>query len=322
MAARRARPRGSGPSRRRDRPGLRAADGPAAHGRSDTRRVAPVTPHARPGGFSGTRGRSPTSARPALALDVLSCKGIAEGVENSNFLLDTDGRHLHPDALREARRRRDLPFFIGLLDHLLAQGSTARGRCATATGAALGTLCGRPAAIVTFLDGVWIKQPAADPLPCARARSGGAAPRRRRLPAARPNACRSRAGPRSSPRPGPGRRGGAGAGGRGRGGARRARRALAARPAGRRDPRRPLSRQRVLPRRPPVGPHRLLLRLHGRLRLRPRDLPQRLVLRARRHLRPRARPGPDAGLPGVRPLVPPRSRPCRCWRAAPRCASC
>ena len=48
----------------------------------------------------------------------------------------------------------------------------------------------------------------------------------------------------------------------------------------RRHPRRPVSRQRVLPRRQAVGPDRLLFRLQRRPRLRPRDLPQRLVLRA------------------------------------------
>ena len=50
------------------------------------------------------------------------CKGIAEGVENSNFLLRDRPRPLHPHALREARRPADLPFFLGLMEHLAANG--------------------------------------------------------------------------------------------------------------------------------------------------------------------------------------------------------
>ena len=42
----------------------------------------------------------------------LSCKGIAEGVENSNFMLGTERRHLHPDAVRKARRRRQICRFF------------------------------------------------------------------------------------------------------------------------------------------------------------------------------------------------------------------
>ena len=50
--------------------------------------------------------------------ELRSYKGIAEGVENSNFLLHTASRQFHPHALREARRRADLPFFLGLMEHL------------------------------------------------------------------------------------------------------------------------------------------------------------------------------------------------------------
>jgi len=87
--------------------------------------------------------------------EVMSCKGIAEGVENSNYLLHTArGRYiltLYEKRVREA----DLPFFLGLMDHLAARGF----RCPTPLhgrdGTALRRLCGRPAAIVTFLDGLW-----------------------------------------------------------------------------------------------------------------------------------------------------------------------
>ncbi len=85
----------------------------------------------------------------------LSFKGIAEGVENSNYLLQTD-RGSYILTLYEKRvARRDLPFFLGLMGHLAGAGiacpTPIRGR----DGAALRELCGRPAAIVSFLTGMW-----------------------------------------------------------------------------------------------------------------------------------------------------------------------
>lgn len=90
---------------------------------------------------------------------VRSFKGIAEGVENSNFLLQTTtGRYIL--TLYEKRvKAEELPFFIGLLDHLSARGLTCPQPVRDRTGNALGELVGRPAAIVTFLDGVWVRAP-------------------------------------------------------------------------------------------------------------------------------------------------------------------
>ncbi len=90
---------------------------------------------------------------------VLSVKGIAEGVENSNFLLVTE-RGPYILTLYEKRvDRGDLPFFLGLMDHLAARGISCPTPVHDATGTALGTLAGRPAAIVTFLRGVWVRRP-------------------------------------------------------------------------------------------------------------------------------------------------------------------
>jgi homoserine kinase type II len=90
---------------------------------------------------------------------VLSVKGIAEGVENSNYLLVTEaGPHIL--TLYEKRvDPNDLPFFIGLLEHLAARGLTCPQPVRNRAGSALGMLAGRPAAIVTFLQGVWIRRP-------------------------------------------------------------------------------------------------------------------------------------------------------------------
>jgi homoserine kinase type II len=86
---------------------------------------------------------------------VLSCKGIAEGVENSNFLLTTERGNFILTLYEKRVDREDLPFFIALMEHLARHGvacpTPVRGR----DGTALRELCGRPAAIVTFLAGMW-----------------------------------------------------------------------------------------------------------------------------------------------------------------------
>ncbi len=90
---------------------------------------------------------------------LVSCKGIAEGVENSNFLLGTEaGRYiltLYEKRVNEA----DLPFFLGLMDHLASRGITCPEPIRDRDGQALGRLAGRPATIVSFLDGMWVKRP-------------------------------------------------------------------------------------------------------------------------------------------------------------------
>jgi homoserine kinase type II len=90
---------------------------------------------------------------------LLSYKGIAEGVENSNYFLHTtDGSYIL--TLYEKRvREQDLPFFIGLMEHLSARGLACPQPVRDRAGQALGQLCGRPAAIVSFLEGVSVKTP-------------------------------------------------------------------------------------------------------------------------------------------------------------------
>ncbi len=92
---------------------------------------------------------------------LLSYKGIAEGVENSNFLLHTtDGFFIL--TLYEKRVAADeLPFFLNLIEHLAARGLTCPQPVRNRGGEALGRLANRPAAIVTFLDGMWIRRPRA-----------------------------------------------------------------------------------------------------------------------------------------------------------------
>ncbi len=92
---------------------------------------------------------------------LLSCKGIAEGVENSNFMLHTTGGRFILTLYEKRVEAGDLPFFIGLMDHLASRGLNCPRPVRDRHGVALGALAGRPAAMVTFLDGVWIKEPGA-----------------------------------------------------------------------------------------------------------------------------------------------------------------
>lgn len=82
-------------------------------------------------------------------------KGITEGVENTNYRVTTDrGRYIL--TLYEKRvDPADLPFFLGLMEHLAARGVVCPLPVRDRSGAMLGTLAGRPAALVTFLDGAW-----------------------------------------------------------------------------------------------------------------------------------------------------------------------
>lgn len=90
---------------------------------------------------------------------VLSLKGIAEGVENSNYLLHAE-RGFYILTLYEKRvNEAELPFFLDLLEHLAGRGVTCPQPVKDRQGRALGRLAGRPAAIVTFLDGMWIRKP-------------------------------------------------------------------------------------------------------------------------------------------------------------------
>jgi len=89
---------------------------------------------------------------------VVSCKGIAEGIENSNYLVQTE-RDTFILTLYEKRvRADDLPFFVGLMDHLAAHGIACPRPVRARDGSALRTLCGRPAAMVSFLRGMWPKR--------------------------------------------------------------------------------------------------------------------------------------------------------------------
>lgn len=93
--------------------------------------------------------------------EVLSYKGIAEGVENSNFLLHTTSGYFVLTLYEKRVAARDLPFFLGLMEHLHASGLTCPQPVRNRSGETLGKLARRPAAVVTFLDGMWVRRPSA-----------------------------------------------------------------------------------------------------------------------------------------------------------------
>jgi homoserine kinase type II len=93
---------------------------------------------------------------------LLSMKGIAEGVENSNFLLHTETGSVFLTLFEKRTALGDLPYFIGLMEHLAAHGLACPQPVKTRDGAALGVLAGRPAVVVTYLEGLSVRRPSAD----------------------------------------------------------------------------------------------------------------------------------------------------------------
>lgn len=82
-----------------------------------------------------------------------SFHGIAEGVENSNFLLRTEQGQFILTVYEKRVDPNDLPFFLGLMDHLAARGFACPVPVKTVDGHVLQSIAGKPAAVVTFLEG-------------------------------------------------------------------------------------------------------------------------------------------------------------------------
>jgi homoserine kinase type II len=97
--------------------------------------------------------------------ELLAYKGIAEGVENSNFLVHTSKGNFILTLYEKRVSVSDLPFFLALMEHLAGRCITCPLPVKNRAGSMLGTIAGRPAAIITFLDGLWIRRPG--PAHCA-----------------------------------------------------------------------------------------------------------------------------------------------------------
>jgi homoserine kinase type II len=91
--------------------------------------------------------------------ELLAYKGIAEGVENSNFLVHTSRGYFILTLYEKRVAAKDLPFFLALMEHLHARGITCPQPVKNRQGEMLGKVAARPAAMITFLDGMWIRRP-------------------------------------------------------------------------------------------------------------------------------------------------------------------
>lgn len=91
--------------------------------------------------------------------EAVSFKGIAEGVENSNFLLETTAGRFILTVYEKRVAREDLPFFMALMETLAEQGLASPRPVRTMSGSSLSEVRGKPAAIITFLPGLSPKRP-------------------------------------------------------------------------------------------------------------------------------------------------------------------
>lgn len=90
-----------------------------------------------------------------------SYRGIAEGSENSNFMLHTTGGQFLLTLYERRVDPADLPFYLGLMEHLATKGLSCPLPVRRRDGETIGRLADRPAAIITFLEGVWPRRPTA-----------------------------------------------------------------------------------------------------------------------------------------------------------------
>ncbi len=100
----------------------------------------------------------------------ISFKGIAEGVENSNFMLETPRGRFILTVYERRVASGDLPFFLGLMNWLAGRGYPSAAPVPNRDGATLGSLRGKPAALVAFLPGLSVRRPT--PSHCRQAGMG------------------------------------------------------------------------------------------------------------------------------------------------------
>ncbi|MEP3226978.1 MAG: homoserine kinase [Parasphingorhabdus sp.] len=101
---------------------------------------------------------------------LVSAKGIAEGVENSNYLIETTQDRFILTLYEKRVDPDDLPFFIDMLDHLASKNCPVPPMIADRDGMKIQQLCGRYACLITFLPGISVTMPTV-----AQAKAAGAA---------------------------------------------------------------------------------------------------------------------------------------------------
>jgi homoserine kinase type II len=88
-----------------------------------------------------------------------SFKGIAEGVENSNYLVHTEAGPFILTLYEKRVRPEDLPYFLALMEHLAARGISCPLPVRDRENRILRELAGRPAVLISFLEGLWVRRP-------------------------------------------------------------------------------------------------------------------------------------------------------------------
>ncbi len=94
--------------------------------------------------------------------EVVSFKGIAEGVENSNFFVETYDARFILTLFEKRVHEEDLPYFVGLMDQVSSSGFACPKPIATKEGNTIRTLAGRPALVTSFLQGLSRKRPSVE----------------------------------------------------------------------------------------------------------------------------------------------------------------
>jgi homoserine kinase type II len=89
----------------------------------------------------------------------LSFKGIAEGIENSNFLLETETGRYFLTVYEKRVRPEELPYFLGLMRWLAEHGFPCATPIADRNGEILKTVRGKPCAMVSYLSGLSVRRP-------------------------------------------------------------------------------------------------------------------------------------------------------------------
>ncbi|CAM3203773.1 Homoserine kinase [Sphingomonas antarctica] len=102
--------------------------------------------------------------------ELVSAKGIAEGVENTNYLVDTTTDRFILTLYEKRVAADDLPFFMALLDHLAEKGLPVPPAIKDREGVEIQQLCGRSACLIKFLPGISLTTPTP-----AQAQAAGAA---------------------------------------------------------------------------------------------------------------------------------------------------
>jgi len=91
--------------------------------------------------------------------ELVSAKGIAEGVENSNYMVDTTKGRFFLTLYEKRVEADDLPYFMALLDHLADKGLPVPPAIKDRNGVEIQELEGRPACLIKFLPGVSLSHP-------------------------------------------------------------------------------------------------------------------------------------------------------------------